>query len=55
MNQIEIDKPKIIDYITRINPCPVRHTPEQDAIYAKLAQDVRTILIDRKIEVLWRK
>jgi len=54
MNQIEIDKPKIIDYISVMNSDVVRNV-QQDYLLGKIAEQMKQEIIKRNIEVVWKK
>lgn len=54
MNQIEIDKTKIIDYIGIMKSDVVRNV-QQDYLLSKIAEQMKQEIIKRNIEVVWKK
>lgn len=55
INEIEIAKIKIIDYISVVKPEGISRSADEDYKYKQIADQVKQNLINRKIEIEWKK
>lgn len=55
INEIEIAKIKIIDYISVVKPEGISCSADEDHKYKQITDQVKQNLINRKIEIAWKK